>query len=76
MSEETFEDLPLAVLEKFVVLWESVKESASIVNIDKFKARRNRLRDFIKLFPCLSNKRIEVVREAIRERKINDILEN
>ena len=76
MSEETIDDIPLQVLEKFVILWKDVKEAASVVRLDEFKQKREKLRDFVKLFPCLKNQRIETIKEIIRERKINDILEN
>ena len=76
MSEETIDDIPLQVLEKFVTLWNDVKEAASVVRIDEFKQKRKKLRDFVKLFPCLKNQRIEMIKELIRDRKINDILRN
>ena len=76
MSEETIDDIPLQVLEKFVILWNDVKEAASVARIDEFKQKRKKSRDFVKLFPCLKNQRIETIKEIIRERKINDILEN
>jgi hypothetical protein len=75
MSEETLEDIPIEFLEKFVILWEDVREAASVASISVFKARRNEFREFVKLFPCLKNQRIETIKEIIRERKINDILE-
>lgn len=76
MSEETLENIPIQVLEKFVILWEDVREAANVINIAKFKSRRNKLREFVKLFPCLKSQRIETIKEIIRERKINDILGN
>ena len=75
MSEETLEDITIEFLEKFVILWEDVREAATVANISTFKARRNNKREFVKLFPCLKNQRIETIKEIIRERKINDILE-
>lgn len=75
MSEETIEDIPIEFLEKFIFLRESVKEAASVARIDVFKQKREKLREFVKIFPCLKNQRIETIREIIRERKINDILE-
>ena len=75
MSEETIDDIPLRVLEKFTILWNDVKEAASVARIDVFKQKREKLREFVKIFPCLKNQRIETIREIIRERKINDILE-
>jgi len=76
MSEETLEDIPIQFLEKFVILWEDVREAVDVMNIPKFKSTRNKLREFVKLFPCLKNQRIETIKEIIRERKINDILGN
>ena len=74
MSEETIDDIPIQVLEKFATLWNDVKEAASVVRIDEFKQKREKLRDFVKLFSFLKKKRIETIKEIIRERKINDIL--
>lgn len=74
MSEETLDNISLETLEKFLLLREDVKEAASIVRLDEFKIKRDILRDFVKDYPCLKNQRVELVKEIIRERKINDIL--
>lgn len=74
MSEETLDNISLETLEKFILLREDVKEAASIVRLDEFKIKRDILRDFVKDYPCLKNQRVELVKEIIRERKINDIL--
>ena len=63
MSEETIEDIPIEFLEKFIFLRESVKEAASVARIDVFKQKREKLREFVKIFPCLKNQRIETIRE-------------
>lgn len=75
MSEETLENISIQFLEEFIFLRKSVKESVTVDNISAFKARRNEFIEFVKLFPCLENQRIETIKEILRERKINDILE-
>ena len=75
MPEETLEDIPIQFLEKFIVLCEDVREVANVANISLFKKRKDKLREFVKLFPCLKNQRVETIKVLIRERKINDILE-
>ena len=76
MPEKTVFSLELSVLEKFIFLWERVKEAADVTNITLFQERRNEFRDFIKLYPSLKSTQYNEIKEIYRQRKINDILEN
>ncbi len=75
MSKNNIDNIRIEELERFVVLWNSVKEAANLELIDEFKLRRSHFRDFIILFPELKDKRIEEIKDLIRERKLKEILE-